>query len=84
MTSGKTRVRFKLNTFGKEFSTLLASHMLLVKVSNASCYNKDKLQNLCILLVIKVIQHSFGEGSFSFSNSRTRISSILLCSFIII
>ena len=44
MTSGKTRIRFKLNnTFEKEFSTLLASHMLLVKVSNASCYNKDKL-----------------------------------------
>lgn len=42
MTSGKTRVRFKLNTFGKEFSTLLASHMLLVKVSNASCYNKNQ------------------------------------------
>ena len=85
MTSGKTRVRFKLNnTFGKEFSTLLASHMLLVKVNNASCYNKDNLQNLCILLMIKVIQHSFVEGSLSFSDSRTRVSSILLCSFIII
>ena len=48
MTSGKTRVRFKLNnTFGKEFSTLLASHMLLVKVNNASCYNKDNLGIRC-------------------------------------
>jgi len=55
MTSGKTRIRFKLNnTFEKEFSTLLASHMLLVKVNNASCYNKDKPPNLCILLTIKL------------------------------
>ena len=85
MTCGKTRVRFKLNnTFGKELSTLLASHMLLVKVSNASCHNKDKLQSLHILLIIKVIQHSFVEGSLLFSYSRIQVSSILLCSFIII